>query len=193
MALTEEIVNEIKAHVNALYWQYSNRQLPYHNLIHTERVVKAAEKMCSYYNLAENDRLIVLTAAWFHDVGYLLGDAELHETSGAEAAVIFLRSKNIPEETIEKVKNCILSTHMPQQPQNFLEEIVCDADVFDLGTEQFRINDANMRKEKELLTGKKITKQEWRMQTIKFLEAHHYFTTYAKEKATPVKMITCSK
>lgn len=187
MALTGEIVQEVKSHVNSLYWQYSNLQLPYHNLLHTERVVKHAEKICHYYELPDADRFIVATAAWFHDAGYLLGDASGHEISGAEAAAVFLRSKNVEEETIEKVKNCILATRMPQHPQTLLEEIVCDADVYDLGTDQFKVNDANMHKEKELLTGKYITKQEWRKQTIRFLEGHHYHTSYAKEKVEPVK------
>jgi predicted metal-dependent HD superfamily phosphohydrolase len=187
MALSDEIIKEVKAHINALYWQYSHLQLPYHNLIHTERVVKAAEKICHHYELPESDRMIVLAAAWFHDAGYLLGDAGEHEKTGAEAAAVFLRSKNVEEETIEKVRGCIMATKMPQQPKNFLEEIVCDADVFDLGTEQFKVNDANMHKEKELLGNNYITKQEWRQQTIKFLEIHHYFTSFVQEKNNPVK------
>ena len=187
MALTDEIVKEVKAHVSSLYWQYSNMQLPYHNLIHTERVVKAAEKISSHYDLPEEDRLIISTAAWFHDVGYLSGKAEVHEKSGADTAAVFLRSKNVTEQTIEKVVGCILATKMPQTPQNILEEIVCDADVFDLGTEHFRVNDTNMHKERELVSGTYISKQEWRQQTIKFLEGHHYFTSYANEKVGPVK------
>jgi HD superfamily phosphodiesterase len=187
MPITEDIIQEVKAHVNALFWQHSNLQLPYHNLLHTERVVKHAEKMCGYYNLENADRFIVITAAWFHDTGYLLGEASEHEKNGVEAASVFLRSKNADEESIEKVKRCILATKMPQSPQTLLEEIVCDADVFDLGTDQFKINDANMHKEKELLTEEYVTKQEWRKQTIRFLEAHHYHTSYAKEKAGPVK------
>ncbi|MGE5108519.1 MAG: Pycsar system effector family protein [Sphingobacteriales bacterium] len=187
MALTEEIVTEVKAHVSSLFWQYSNMQLPYHNLLHTERVVKAAEKISAHYDLPAEDKLIITTAAWFHDVGYLLGIPEEHEIRGTETAAIFLRSKNMDEPTIEKVKGCILATKMPQNPQNLLEEIVCDADVFDLGTDQFKVNDNNMHKEKELISGKYITKQEWRQQTIKFLEAHHYFTSYANEKAGTIK------
>jgi predicted metal-dependent HD superfamily phosphohydrolase len=48
---------------------------------------------------------------------------------------------------IEKVKACILATEMPQKPVGLLQEIICDADLFHLGTEDFSDRSKLVRKE----------------------------------------------
>jgi Family of unknown function (DUF5706) len=61
-----------------------------------------------------------------------------------------------------------------------LEEIVCDADLWHLGTPNFRELSRMVRKEKEEVYHKKIDKREWRNETINFFESHTYHTDYAR-------------
>lgn len=69
---------------------------------------------------------------------------------------------------------------MPQSPGNLLEQIVCDADLFHLGTDKFSERNKLMRKEAEIVHGKEISKSDWRKSTIQFIENHHYFTDYCR-------------
>jgi len=176
----EQIVNDIAQHVTAIYRDHVDSSLTYHNLDHTKGVVKATEQIAAHYRLSEDDLLAVYAAAWFHDVGYILSGANDHEASGAKAAAEFLSEKNVGDEIIGKMKGCIMATKMPQSPKNLLEEITCDADLFHLGSEKYKDISKLMRKEKEISTGIIFSGAEWRAENIKFLQSHHYFTTYAQ-------------
>jgi hypothetical protein len=71
---------------------------------------------------------------------------------------------------------------MPQSPQNQLEEIVCDADLFHLGTKDFFNEDSLLFKEQNLLHDTPISKLEWSKKSIGFLEAHIYYTDYCQRQ-----------
>lgn len=73
-----------------------------------------------------------------------------------------------------------MATKMPQKPVGLLQSIVCDADVFHLGTADFNENNKQMRKECKAAFNWDFSKQEWRQKTIKFMQMHHYHTDYAK-------------
>jgi predicted metal-dependent HD superfamily phosphohydrolase len=148
--------------------------------LHTKEVVQAAEQISSHYELTEDDQFIVQTSAWFHDVGYLYGPPENHEALGAEKATEFLKTQGINGEIIERVKGCIIATRLPQTPHNLLEEIICDADLFHLGTDSFAEKNKMMRKEKEILLGTEIGGSLWREGAIRLMQSHSYFTDYVK-------------
>jgi predicted metal-dependent HD superfamily phosphohydrolase len=154
-------------------------KLSYHNLRHTESVASYAKQISHHYQLSERDNFVVVSAAWLHDLGYTLERAN-HEAEGAGAAGIFLTNLGIPAPDIDAIKGCILATKLPQDPHNLLEEIVCDADLYHLGTSQFGELNKMMRKETEEVNQTKIPKDDWRNKTINFLESHKYHTDYAR-------------
>jgi predicted metal-dependent HD superfamily phosphohydrolase len=157
----------------------SLNQLPYHNRKHTESVASYAKQIAHHYQLNERDTFVVVAAAWLHDLGYTIERAN-HEEEGAEAASKFLENLGVPALDLDALKGCILATKLPQNPHNLLEEIVCDADLYHLGTTHFSDLDKLMRREVEEITGSKISKETWRNKTIAFLESHQYHTDYAK-------------
>jgi predicted metal-dependent HD superfamily phosphohydrolase len=159
--------------------EHSDARIVYHDLTHTQQVAAAAAQIANHYQLNDNDFFIVLTAAWFHDVGYFI-DMEQHEEKGAEQIANYLRDKQVDETTINSVTNCILATKLPQRPNNLLEKIVCDADLFHFGTDEFSERNKLMRKEYIAVSGKEISKEDWRKKTIQLLESHHYFTDYCQ-------------
>ena len=61
------------------------------------------------------------------------------------------------------------------------EQIVCDADLFHLGTDEFAERNKLLRKEAEALSGGKIGKEDWRRSTIRLLEGHKYYTDYCRD------------
>jgi hypothetical protein len=44
------------------------------------------------------------------------------------------------------LESCICATKLPQRPKSLLEEIVCDADKYNLGTENFLKSDELLKK-----------------------------------------------
>lgn len=174
-------LDKVKQHVHHFFGTKALAQLSYHNLIHTEAVVANAVKIANHYRLEDRETFIVVTSAWFHDTGYSTGEAVGHERRGAEIAAEFLRSEGVDESVIEEVQGCILATVWPQKPTNFLQEVVCDADLFHLGTPEFSDWNKLVRKEAEQRLGKKIDKAEWRKSTIRLLESHTYQTDYCRD------------
>ena len=174
------IQEQAQQYVRSYFDSHVNEQLIYHNRVHTEKVVEAASKIGHHYQLSDREYFIVVVAAWFHDLGYFQGGPAGHEGRGAEMAAGFLSGTGVDHSVVESIKKCILATKIPQHPTNLLENIVCDADLFHLGTEEFPSRNKLMRKEAEALQGKKISKEEWRKGTIRFLESHTYFTDYCR-------------
>jgi predicted metal-dependent HD superfamily phosphohydrolase len=173
-----EILKKTSHHIDTFI--QSKEELKYHNRKHIEAVVSAAAKMAAHYELDKQQYFIVMAAAWFHDIGYYLANGSNHEQRGAEAAESFLNEYGVESDTILKIKNCIMATKLPQKPNTLSEQILCDADTFHLGTEDFFEADKLLRIEQEILSKGKIDKAGWRNQTITFLENHHYHTAYCQ-------------
>ena len=174
-------LDKVKHHVHHFFGTKALAQLSYHNLIHTEAVVANAVKIANHYRLEDKETFIVVTAAWFHDTGYSTGEAVGHEKRGAQMAAEFLRSEGVNEEVISEVEGCVLATVWPQNPTNFLQQVVCDADLFHLGTPEFGDWNKLVRKEAEQRLGRKIDKTDWRRSTIRLLENHEYQTDYCRD------------
>ncbi|WP_207423269.1 Pycsar system effector family protein [Desertivirga brevis] len=170
----------VKAEVERLYQNYPNESLVYHNFAHTERVVQKAGELGNHYKLNEKDFFILLSAAWFHDVGYLF-DAANHEEAGAEVAGRFLSSLGSSTDIIDSVKSAIISTKIPQAGANLVEQILGDADLFHLGTKEFKGLNKSVRKEYSLLYPQEYSKEKWLIKTIAFLESHRYQTDFAND------------
>lgn len=176
---TFRIIQAAEQYVRDFYASHQAEKRAYHNLSHTEAVVAAAREIGSHYQLSDADFEVIIVAAWFHDVGYHI-NPDAHEQAGADAAAAFLATQEVSPEMTRQVKGCILATRMPQNPHGLLEEIVCDADLYHLGKDRFKEINKLMCQEKEHCLGKHLSKQEWRVGTIAFLEAHHYHTDYCQ-------------
>ncbi|OQP53631.1 Pycsar system effector family protein [Niastella populi] len=173
------LLDEVKQYVTTFFHTHANDKLVYHNLVHTENVVNAAIEIGNHYRLNDLDYFIVVTAAWFHDIGYYTEPAR-HEEKGAEEAAVFLNRKGVDATTVETVANCIRATRLPQNPQTLLEKIVADADLFHLGTAKFAELNKVIRREFIELHNIDISKEEWRNKTIRLLETHQYHTDYCR-------------
>lgn len=181
-----EILDQVKTHIERAFASKLDNKLVYHNLAHTEHVAKHAVELANYYKLDDKDFFIVLAASWFHDVGYI-DKWDQHEQRGAEQAAAFLAERGVDQATNDAVKGCILATKMPQSPVGLLQQIVCDSDLYHLGSDDFKDRNRTMRKETENLLGKNIDKDIWRIGTIKLMENHHYHTDYCINRLSEKK------
>lgn len=177
---TSSIIDAARQHVTEQYASHPHPDLVYHNLEHTKQVVAAAEQIAAHYRLSDEDLLVIYIAAWFHDIGYLLGEPKTHEETGVQTALSFLQRQQVPASVQEKVSGCIMATKMPQEPHNLLEQIVCDADLFNFGTKQFKDRTKLLHKEIEITHHKEISGADWTAGTLKLMGEHHFHTDYAR-------------
>ena len=164
-----------------------SKSIRFHTLLHTQEVVAACEKLADYHQLGEDDRTALIVAAWFHDSGYTSGEAKDHETRSIEIVTEFLNTHHASEDLKNKIIGCINATRIPQSPSTTIERLICDADLFHLGTDDFKEKNNLLREEFKEFSGKDISKKDWRKINIRFLEGHQYVTEYGKEKLQPVK------
>lgn len=183
-----QLISKIELFVRDFFSEGSCRQYSYHNESHTYSVVAAVKEMSQHYELNEENTFVLLGAAYFHDLGYGKGGSLRHESRGAQMAKDFLEKEGVSLLLIAKVERCILATRMPQEPKDLLEQIICDADLFHLGSPAFIERNKLMLEEAEIVSGLKIDKSFWRAGTIKLFEEHQYHTAYAQEKLSAGKM-----
>jgi hypothetical protein len=78
---------------------------------------------------------------------------------------------------------------LPQNPNLLIEQIICDADLFHLGTGDFKEKNKLLRDELNDFGHLELSKKDWRKKNIEFLSKHNYFTSYAKENLDPLKQV----
>lgn len=174
------IYKKVEEHVSNLFAQSDNAKLIYHNLQHTQKVVSRTKEIAGHYNLIESDMLIVYIAAWFHDAGYLVAEPAVHEEKGVELMREFMKEYPEGEDLIKSIEECILATKSSVKPLNLLQQIVADADTYNLGTKEFNTTNFQVYKEFEWRNGA-ISMRDWNKRALKFLKNHQYYTSYCKE------------
>ncbi|WP_315819711.1 HD domain-containing protein [Paraflavitalea speifideaquila] len=168
---SQALLQETERFVTHFYATRVKPDFLFHNIDHTKDVVKAATLLANNYQLPENEKLAVLLAAWFHDTGYSSGIARWHEKRSKEVAVDFLQQHQVNGTIIEEVGDAIMATQWPQCPTNLLEQILCDADLFHLGTDQFDEKNKLLRKELNILYDKKLGKKNGVKRTFFFFSS----------------------
>jgi len=175
----KKLLEHVKDYLLNYYKTRDTSRLIYHNQQHIRDVVAAAAKIADHYELNDHDFFIVMAAVWFHDIGYLT-HIEEHEAEGTRLAEEFLEKLDVTIPDIMLVKSCIMATKIPQSAATLLEQIVCDADLFHLGTNDFFKKDKLLLKEYNALNQKEMSKLEWRKRSIVFIASHSYYTDYCK-------------
>lgn len=152
--------------------------LSYHNIDHTIDVLQAASLIADKEGMDEHNKRLLLTAALFHDIGFL-EKRDGHEAISCTIARQYLPAYCYQPEEIEAICGMIMATKIPQSPKNHMEEILCDADLDYLGRDDFFILSNRLFTE---LCAEGIVKDEedWNRQQAEFIENHNYFTETSK-------------
>lgn len=166
------------------------RELPeivtYHSLQHTrDDVVPAAERLAHAEGVNGEDLLLLRTAAYFHDLGFVVR-REGHELAGAEIAAQVLPTFGYTPEQIEKICRMIMATRIPQSPTTLPEQILADADLDTLGSDHFWRQSEKLRAENEAFDGP-MSDVQWYATQVAFIENHRYWTASARALREPRK------
>ena len=161
------------------------RELPpylsYHNAAHTREVVANVQHLVRSEGVSEDEAQMLMAAALFHDAGFLKGYDD-HETLSCEVAREYLPGFGYSPQQVENICRIIMATKMPQRPTNLAEEILCDADLFYLGTEKYHEGSDRLLMEMKAVNKLKHG-TDWHKLQVDFLKKHHYFTlTAVKEQ-----------
>ncbi len=151
----------------------------YHSLRHTrDDVLGAAERLAAFEGIEGEERLCLLTAAVFHDLGYLVDPSD-HERASARIAQEVLPRYGYTPDQIACITGLILATAFPPQPRTLLECLIADADMDSLGREDFLTTSDALREERAE-AGDVVSDEEWYAGQLEFLTRHAYFSRAAR-------------
>ncbi|WP_025006739.1 HD domain-containing protein [Marinilabilia salmonicolor] len=128
--------------------------------------------------LNEEEILLLKVAALFHDAGHIM-DYKHHEHQGTLLAKQILPRYNFSQERINSICRLIMATKLPPNPQDKMEEVMCDSDLDYLGRTDFiPVSNTLYRelREREMIG----SWQEWNEMQLRFIRNHQYFTKTAQ-------------
>lgn len=150
--------------------------LRYHSLAHTrDDVVPATEQLALLERVQAGERLLLLTAAYFHDLG-LVERREEHEAAGVAIARAALPGFGYSAAQISAIGGMIMATRLPQAPASALGAILADGDLDILGRDDFLERNGLLRAEREAF-GPPLSDAAWYRQQLAFVRAHSYCTS----------------
>lgn len=152
--------------------------LYYHNLGHTiADVVPAAEVFAEGEGIQGEALHLLISAAWYHDVGFIEARAG-HEAVSVRIASEVLPGFGYSQDQIQTIRGIIGATVLPQTPSSILGQILADADLDVLGRDDFMRRNVDLRRELAFF-GQESTDAEWFGAQVKFVSGHTYFTASA--------------
>ena len=161
--------------------------LYYHRHHHTVDVMVSVKVIAASENISPKEMTLLMVAAAYHDCGFL-NQYKNHEEESCKIVREALSGFSFEESDIAIICEMIMATKVPQSPRSKLAEILCDADLDYLGTNRFKkIGDQLYD---ELVAINAISDREtWNKIQLKFLNTHHYYTSFGKENRQPAKEV----
>lgn len=175
-----QIIQLIRNKVEADFKESWSDNLSYHDYNHTMNVTEFAKKIAIEEEISAEDLEILEIATLFHDLGYLTSYFD-HEVRSSVMAEKLLAEHNYPEEKIAKVKQLIIATKAEHEPANKLEEIIRDADLYNLASPEYADYAQKLREEWEFYLNNDDSDGKWIKENHKFLKNHDYYTDAAKK------------
>jgi predicted metal-dependent HD superfamily phosphohydrolase len=181
-----DVFTQLSNHVQQKVFPHLPRHLYYHNSDHTIKdVLPAAIHLAKEENINDHDFFILKVAVLFHDTGFI-EQYPNNEEIGARIAGETLPDFHIGRKDINRIQNIILATRVSTDHNAFLqmagddilEKIMCDADVDNLGRDDFFEKSGDLRKEMGYF-GRKVNDQEWNDYQAFILKTHRFLTPSA--------------
>jgi uncharacterized protein len=164
--------------------QRLERELPtaltYHSLAHTrDDVAPATLRLAVIAGVCGEQRMLLQTAAYYHDIGFVLQRSD-HEAVGARIAAETLPSFGYSPAQIEIIQGLIMATKLPQSPRTMLEQLMADADLDALGRTDFITRNQALRHELAAY-GAHWDDLAWAHEQLYFVGSHQYWTDAARQ------------
>lgn len=180
------ILGDITGYLQREIFPALPEHLYYHNRNHTlQDVLPAAVHLGELAAISADDLFLLKTAALFHDTGFIKQYPN-NENQGAQIAGEILPRFGYTAAEIQRVSSIILATIISPVKTRFvqsagddpLEQLICDADLDNLGRDDFFDKSANLHREMGHF-GAVPNDREWIDYLIFILETHRYYTDVA--------------
>jgi len=182
------LIKQAKSALLELFNQQQPSHLLYHSYQHSIEVAETCLLIAQNETLTPQERENLLIAAYFHDIGYLMG-YQNHENSSKKFAQQWLEAQHFPQEGIHQILACIEATRFGHNPQNLLEQIIADADI-SYGIKKYKLRSRLLRSEWESAhtIAKTYPKMEWLKLQTQFLSQIRFHTDYARQHFAPLAL-----
>lgn len=178
--MKKELIDDIKNYVNYLLVPLEKHY--YHHYEHALSVMERAIYLWTMEWCSEDEIEMLVIAALFHDTGFVIR-YDGNEIFWAKIAQNYLRTILYPEEKIKIIQSIILATDPNSKPNNLLEEIIKDADMDNLGREDFFDISEKLKKERETIKNIKIKDPDWHHASLDIIQGHRFYTpTQVRER-----------
>ena len=118
----------------------------------------------------------------FHDTGFIV-EYDNNEPIGAKIAKNYLRSTGYDRADIYIIENIIIATRLEEKPKNIYEQIVKDADMDNLGRDDFFEKSDKLKQEIEHIKNISLDNKKWDASNFTLISTHTYYTkTQHKER-----------
>jgi predicted metal-dependent HD superfamily phosphohydrolase len=181
-----KLINDIAARLQKTIFSRLPEHLYYHHSEHTtDDVLPTSVHLASMESISADDLFLLQIAALFHDTGFI-ERYHNNEEIGVRIAGEVLPGFGFSTGQIQRIGNIILATRIAPVKERFfqmagndiLEKIICDADLDNLGREDFFDKSANLYKEMGYFEHVPDEK-EWVDYMVFILESHRYYTASA--------------
>ncbi len=182
-------ISEVKTAILSKLEKELSPLLTYHNVEHTISVFNATKLICEAENINEKHSRLLLTAALFHDTGFLI-QRENHEMFSCNIAKDYLPKYNYSSSDIEFICSIIMATMVHYRPKDIYEQIIKDADLDYLGTDDYDKISEQLFIELKNYNLISDNKKDWVQLQINFLKTHHYYTQTGQKLRESAKQKT---
>jgi predicted metal-dependent HD superfamily phosphohydrolase len=174
----------VDQYVRSLFKDELPSGIKFHDANHTlhpkRGVVAVANRIAIAEKISEHDRELLIAAAYFHDTGYIREYAK-NEPIAARMAGRILKLIGYKPKEVEKIQKMILATDLAIEPKTHIEKILCDADLDNLGREDFFKLDSKLREGRRIRGLDVSDDVKWYKGTLQVMKNHHYYTESQKQ------------
>lgn len=175
-----KFIEQIEKYINILLMPLEDHY--FHQFEHSIDVKDRAIEIAKKEWLSDEEIEIITIAALFHDTGFII-QYDNNEYIWAKIAKNYLKSVLYPKEKIEIVERLILATKPDyKEPIDILEEIIKDADLDNLGRDDFFEKENNLKNEIETIKRIKFKRTDWHHAALDLINNYSYFTNSQKKE-----------
>ena len=177
-------LKKVDQYIRDLFREELPGAIKFHDANHTlhpdRGVVAIANRIALSEKISDHDRELLIAAAYFHDTGYIR-EYEKNEPIAARMAGRILKLIGYKPKEIEKIQKMILATDLAREPRSHVEKILCDADLDNLGREDFFKLDAKLREGRRARGLDVSDDVKWYKGTLAVIQNHQYYTQSQKK------------
>lgn len=159
----------------------------YHSFDHALEVMNRAMYLAKKEGLSEADIEMLGLAGLFHDTGFVI-QYDKNEPFGAKIASNYLKTILYSSDRISKISDIILATDPDyKNAKNIYEEIIKDADMDNLGRDDFSDRTNDLKKEIDIIKHIKWNNASWSHGVLQILKDYRFDTLTQKKERNPKK------